>query len=168
MKTLIPLLIVLAISSCVTQKKCNQKFPPNVVTFYKDSIVIKDSLIYKDRIVPYKIPGDTVWQEKPIPVPVELKVDPVYADNTYASAKAWIENARLKLQLTQKDQVIMFKLDSADRVAKHWESRWQNERQTITLPPVKYTPKFWIITGCLFMGSLLAVIAYIILKFFIK
>lgn len=48
--------IMLLCSSCVTQKKCNAKFPPQ--TFIKDSIVFKDTVIYKDTVI--HIPGETL------------------------------------------------------------------------------------------------------------
>jgi hypothetical protein len=140
-----------------------------VVTYYKDSIVIKDSLVYRDRLVPYKIPGDTVWQEKPIPgIPEKINVSPMRLDNTYAFAEAWIENSKLKMKLQQKDQVINFRLDSADRERSHWEYLYKNDKQTITLPPVKYTPKFWTITGSCFIGLIIAGIVFVIFKFFLK
>jgi hypothetical protein len=95
-------------------------------------------------LVPYKIPGDTIWKEKPIPgIPEKINVPPMVLENTYARAQAWIENSKLKMQLEQKDQVITFKLDSADKVSKHWESLYQSSKQTITLPPVKYIPPFY-------------------------
>jgi hypothetical protein len=143
MRIFVVILIALLLgASCATQKRCYTKFPPKTVTVIKDSLVIKDTIIYRDRLVPYKIKGDTVWQEKLIPVPLSLNVSPLVLENTYAIARGWVENSRLKMELIQKDQVITFKLDSADKVAKHWEYRWNNEKQTITLPPVKYTSKF--------------------------
>jgi hypothetical protein len=169
MKTLIPIVILLSLASCVTQKRCYQKFPPQVVTIRHDSIVIKDSLVYRDRLVPYKIPGDTVWKEKPIPgIPEKINVPPMKLENLYAEAQAWIENSMLKMSLRQKDQVINFRLDSADKERSHWEYLYKNEKQTITLPPVKYTPKFWLITGCCFIGLIVAGIGILIFKFFIK
>jgi len=142
MRLLIVILTALLLGSCVTQKRCYTKFPPKTVTVIKDSLVIKDTIIYRDRLVPYKIKGDTVWQEKTIQVPASLNVSPIVLENTYAIARAWIENSKLKMELEQKDQVINFKLDSADKVTKYWEYKWTNEKQTITLPPVRYTSKF--------------------------
>ena len=165
MRTILVFLVVLvSFASCVTQKRCLSKFPPQVVTVRHDSIIIKDSIVYKDRLVPYKIPGDTVWAEKPIPVPVTLNVPPIKLENTYARAEAWIENSKLKMKLEQKDQVIKFKLDSADRERYHWQSKWENEKQIITLPPIKVTPKFWLVTGCLFIGLVVTLIGYVVLK----
>lgn len=165
MKTLIPILIALALASCVTQRRCNSKFPPSTDTQVRDSIIIRDSIIYKDRLVPYKIPGDTIWQDKPIPgIPEKINTAPMRLENTYAIAEAWIENSKLRLKLQQKDQVITFKLDSADRIAKHWEERYREASSVKVLPPEKYTPKFWLITGCMFIGLVLALIVYFVFK----
>jgi len=45
---LVLLFIMLALTSCVTQDKCQRKFPPSVTT--KDSIVFKDSIRIKDSV----------------------------------------------------------------------------------------------------------------------
>lgn len=145
---------ILIVSGCVSQKKCNAKFPPSNNTQVHDSIVIKDSIIYKDRLVPYKIAGDTIWQETPIPgIPEKINTSPIFIENAFAKATAWIENSILKMQLEQKDQVIMFKLDSADKVSKHWESLYNSQKQTITLPPEKFIPKIYknALSICIFI-----------------
>lgn len=55
MKKIILLILILIVSySCVTQKKCNQKFPLKVIT--KDSIVYRTNTIIKDSIIYVKVP----------------------------------------------------------------------------------------------------------------
>lgn len=55
MKKIILLILILIVSySCVTQKRCNQKFPPEVIT--KDSIVYRTNTIIKDSIIYIKVP----------------------------------------------------------------------------------------------------------------
>lgn len=55
MKKIILLILILIVSySCVTQKKCNQKFPPKVIT--KDSIVYRTNTIIKDSVIYVKVP----------------------------------------------------------------------------------------------------------------
>lgn len=144
MRTVVVILTALLLgTSCVTQKRCYNKFPPKTETIIKDSLVIKDTIIYRDRLVPFYIKGETVYKDSIIPgMPEKINTAPIKLENTYAIAEAWIENSKLKMKLQQKDQVIKFKLDSADKVSKHWEYKWTHEKQTITLPPVKYTSKF--------------------------
>jgi len=55
MKKIILLILILIVSySCVTQKKCNQKFPSEVIT--RDSIVYRTNTIIKDSIIYIKVP----------------------------------------------------------------------------------------------------------------
>lgn len=42
------------LAGCVTQRKCNQKFPPIVIT--KDSLVYRTNTIIKDSIIYVKVP----------------------------------------------------------------------------------------------------------------
>ncbi|KKP52079.1 MAG: hypothetical protein UR43_C0015G0015 [candidate division TM6 bacterium GW2011_GWF2_33_332] len=166
-KLLLLAILILFLGSCVTQRKCASKFPPQSVTETKDSIVVKDSIIYRDRDVPYKIPGDTIRKDKPIPgIPEKINISPIILENTYAIAKAWIDNSRLKMELQQKDQVITFKLDSADKVSKHWEYKYKNEKQTIVVKE-KYTPKVFKVAFWLWIFVIVAGLGYVVLRLFV-
>ncbi len=50
MQRIIIIAILFMLASCVTQKRCNEKFPPQVITIQKDSIhyvqITKDSISY--------------------------------------------------------------------------------------------------------------------------
>lgn len=49
-RIIVILAIVLTLASCATQKRCNEKFPPQVIVLQKDSIqyidVVRDSISY--------------------------------------------------------------------------------------------------------------------------
>jgi len=156
------LLLVLIFSSCVTQKKCLQKFPPQIIREVYDSIIIKDSIIYRDIEIEVKIPGDTIEVEKK--VPIKENISPVTVENTYSSAKAWVENSKLKLQLIQKDQLIKYKVDSAIQVAKHWEYRWNIEKQKEVIKE-KYIPKIYSIAFYMWIGVIVIVLLYLGFKY---
>ena len=160
---IISLIVILLFGSCVTQKKCASKFPPQVIRERYDSISIKDSIIYKDRLIPYYIKGDTQFIEKLIPIDVDIS--PIILESSYSIAKAWVTNSKLKLQLEQKDQVIQFKLDSADKISKHWEYRYlqEKEKQT-TVIREKYTSKIHSIALLIVIGELITLIIYITIK----
>ena len=135
-------LTVILLSQCATPKKCLQKFPPEVIRERYDSIVIKDTVIYKDREVPFYIKGDTIEVEKKIPV--KENIAPLTLSNDYAIASAWVENSKLKLSLIQKDQVIKLKLDSADKEVRHWQFQYLKEKESNTHVVVqKFTPKIY-------------------------
>jgi hypothetical protein len=157
------LFVVLSIS-CATQRRCNAKFPPQVIIERNDSIIVKDSIIYRTLEVPIYIKGETITRDSLIPgIPEKINTKPITLENTYAVASAWIENSRLKIKLDQKDQVIKLKLDSADKISKHWEYKYKNEKQVITLPPEKYVPgiiKFFAWVGGIFLLLVALYIAY--------
>jgi hypothetical protein len=46
------LLIIFLLSSCVTQRRCNEKFPP------RESVEVRDSIVYRDTTI--IIPPDTI------------------------------------------------------------------------------------------------------------
>lgn len=163
-KLLFFLFIILIFSSCVTQKKCNSKFPPQTIKERYDSIVYKDTVIYKDREVEVKIPGETVYRDSLIPgIPEKINTKPITLENKYATAKAWIENSKLRLRLDQKDQVITFKLDSADKLVKHWQAEYHKERDKETVT-IKVVPKFYKITAISLFVILLLIGVYIYVK----
>lgn len=135
-------LTVILLSQCATPKKCLQKFPPEVIRERYDSIVIKDTVIYKDREVPFYIKGDTIEVEKKIPV--KENIAPLTLSNDYAIASAWVENSKLKLSLIQKDQVIKLKLDSADKEVRHWQFQYLKEKESNTHVVVqKFVPNIY-------------------------
>jgi len=165
MRNITILIILILFSSCVSQKKCISKFPPETIKVRYDSIVIKDSVIYKDRIINHVIKADTVYKDVIIPVPAELNIPPITSENDYAKAKAWIHNSRLKLQLEQKDQVIQFKLDSADKEVRHWKYQYtlENEKQS-TVIREKFVPKIHSIALLIVITELIVLIIYMYIK----
>jgi hypothetical protein len=169
MKTkLLKLLVLIAFAtlsfSCVTLRKCNAKFPPQTSVITKDSIITKDTIIYRDKIVPYYIKGDTVFAEKKVPVTVDIS--PIWTQTEYASASAWVEGSRLKLQLIQKDQTIKIIIDSAFKEVSHWQAMYNNKEVTKVVTE-KYIPKIvkvfaWI--GGIFLVLVIFYIAYKVFK----
>lgn len=47
------------LTGCITQQKCNDRFPP--VVSVKDSIVYKDSIVEREKLI--TIPADSSWYE---------------------------------------------------------------------------------------------------------
>ena len=135
---LVVLSIVLA--SCSPCKRLARKCPPQIITEVKDSVVYRDTIIYRDRILEIKIPGDTVIVEKT--VPVKEDIFPIRAENDYATASAWVESSKLKLELIQKEQVIKQILQNAEKETIYWKEKYQNEKQTVIIKE-KYIPKIY-------------------------
>ena len=157
------ILIGLFFISCSPCKRLQRKCPPQIIRERYDSICIKDSIIYKDKEVPVYIPGDTVYNDKPISVPAGLNVAPMILENDYALAKAWINNSKLKMQLEQKEQVIKYKVDSAIQIAKHWEYKYTHEKQTEVVKE-RYIPKIYKIALFFTISVIILLGVYVYIK----
>ena len=147
MKQIILLLTLLALMflvGCSPCKRLARKCPPQIETIVKDSIVYKDTIVYRDRIIYDTIPGDTVEVEKLIPIEAKLNVAPIKAEGKYAEATAWVANSMLRLELRQKEQVIIHILDSAEKEVIHWKEAYYSKEVTETIHVTeRFIPKFY-------------------------
>lgn len=89
------IILALLLSSCITQKKCLERFPPQSSI---DSIYIE-----KLKEVPVYMPGDTVNIEVPINCPDQ---DVVFMENSKLRTEIRILNGKLRSQLTIKPDTI--------------------------------------------------------------
>ena len=141
MKTLTLILTVgLLLYGCNPGRYCERHFPPvhdTTVITHTDSVIQ-----YKDHIVPYYLPPDTVYVYKidtlPITVPGKLFLGKtVTASNDFCNAMAWSSiQGRLintHLLLSEKDTTLQFKLDSAVKTVTYWKSKYTtiHERQVV-------------------------------------
>jgi hypothetical protein len=157
-------LIILGILSvsCVTQKRCFNKFPPG-----NDSIVYVtevDSIVIRDTLVLVDIWTETVYDTVEIPCPPPppfYKPKPAYAETSLAKASAWWDYPYIRLELIQKDTTIEIRLESAIREAYFWKTEYIKIKETIK---VKYIPNIYKIAFWLWIGVFIAIIGYIILK----
>jgi|GEM_PF-4442597 hypothetical protein len=144
-KAIIVLTALLLVSSCATEKRCLEKWPPLLVI--KDSVIVRVNTIYRDTVIFIKLPPDTIRVEQNI----DSLMNPLIAESKYAKAVADIYKNRLRLTLTQFDTIIQFKLDSANRVTLFWKEMWETEKQTVIVKD-RYTPvinKFFTPIGIL-------------------
>lgn len=154
-------LIAIMMTACVTQRKCNLKFPPST----ESNIIVKvhDSLSYRDTIIFVKVPGDYKTDSVKIPCPSPAPgyiPDTAYAETSMAYAKAWFLYPNIKLSLTQKDTTIERRFKDALRESYYWKSEYS--KVTVTPAPVKFIPgvyktAFWLWILIIALGlSLLA------------
>ena len=150
------LIFIVVLGSCATQKRCQKRFPPQIVT--KDSIVFKTVEI--EVPVYIHIPGDTV-----------TKVDTVYIDKTtglitsnklfseteYAHAWAQVINSKLFMELIQKDTAIERLIRESIQVKEVYKTK----TKIIKEPYVKWyhTASMWIA-----IPVVLLILAYLIYK----
>ena len=142
MKPILILSTILIMSSCVTQRRCLQKFPPTTDTIRVTEI--RDSIVYKDTTITIHLPGKTVTDSVfiPVEIPSTYKPDTVRAVTQLATATAYLSKlGHLRLDLTQSDTTIYLRLENALKEAYFWRSEY--ERVKMTPPPVKFVPKVY-------------------------
>jgi hypothetical protein len=159
MKYILIILLAFLLLGCVTQKRCNEKFPSQ--SFTKDSIVYKDKLVYKDTTIYVPIPGDTVYKDTLVYVDKFtglVNSKKVYAFTSLAEAIAWVSNSKLYLTLIQKDTTIEVRLDSALKEVTYWKEKYHSSSSVVVKETVK-SPWYmkvlsWIGGVCLVVGGL--------------
>jgi len=124
--------IIAVLSGCATQRRCFEKFPPQVIT--KDSIIQKDTTIYRDTTI--TIPGDTVIIEDSIPCPGVNIFRSLGSKNGRTTASVSIKDNRLRVDC---------KTDSLNMVIKNLTTKikslekYHSEVKIIQAPPkIKY------------------------------
>jgi len=133
-------LIILLLSGCATQKKCNEKFP---VTASKDSIYIETV-----KEVPYYLPGDSVIIE--VPVYDCADQDLILTENGKLKQIISILNGKLTSNTQIKPDTVIIPIKEISTVVKE-----------VKVPtPVKYTPKWIKIFACI--GGVLAGLGLVI------
>ena len=161
MNKLITILIgIFLLSSCVTQKRCLEKFPSTNDTI--KVVTVRDSIVYRDTIVKVYIPGeiriDSV--EIPCPDPGSAYVpDTAKVETDFAVAQAWFKFPKVHIKLTQPDTTLSWRLDNAIKEAYYWKSEY--EKITITPQPVKYIPKIYLISFWILIGMIALVAGYV-------
>lgn len=144
MKTIIQIILIALVvfSSCVTQKKCNQKFPQ--VARY-DSIFIRD--LDTIKIV---LPGDSIKIETKVPC------DDFELTTENGRLKQTIKVINGKLQ-----QILNIKPDTVYR----YTTNTITKTNIVKVPEkIKYVPKFVKIMAWLGGISILITVAYLALK----
>jgi len=144
--------------SCVTQKKCLQKFPPSMDTL--KIIQTKDSIVFKDKPVYFYIKGDTIRDSIFIEVIVDrpLNSDTIIKETSLAIAHAWVKRNFLNLVLMQKDTTIETNLENAIKEAYYWKSEY--EKVTEITQPVKYIPPIYKKALWVCIGLIVLLIAW--------
>lgn len=152
MKIIIAILL-LGMASCVTQKRCFEKFPPQIIT--KDSVILKDTTIYvKQTIV---IPGDSVLIKDSIPCP-----DVEY----HKEAKSPSGKTTAKVDISKGRLTVDCKVDSLNKIIDSLKVQLQtketyHQETKLVEKPVEKTPMWvWFVFG----GVILAFIIGLLIK----
>lgn len=150
MKTIYILLASLMLTSCVTQRVCNKRFPCSQLV--KDSIIEKEKVVIRDTTIEIRIPGKEIHDSIPVPFPVfrdgKLNTKKLTKKTEYSEATAQVRDNMLYLDLTQNDIKINAKITGAIKEATYWKDRYQKE---IIKPPSKWKPDIWSFLAGIFV-----------------
>mgnify|MGYP001045473195 CR=1 FL=1 len=133
MKHIAPILILLTITSCVTQRRCNDKFPPQVTVI--DSTTTRIVTEYRDTTVYVQLPGDTAYQS----ITIRDSAGQIVSGRSelrtsLAYSAAWINSGRLQHVLQQNDTLLPVTVENAIRVT------WERAERFYSRQEVKATP----------------------------
>lgn len=160
MRFILLLLIALLSVSCVTQKACDRKFPPQNIVITKDSIVTRDSIVLKNIEVPVYIKGDTVSKSDTVFITTKPNSKPVFVETSFAKATAQVINGKLTLELTQKDT--LFKVEALAKESYYWKEKYK-EASSQKVVREKYVPLLYKILS--FIG--LIALIFIIIRIYV-
>lgn len=170
MKNFILILLIVVSSSCVTQKKCTNKFPPT--ESFRIETVTKDSVVYRDTTIYVNVPGKEVIIEKPVEVkspttgkPIEtlVDIDTMSINNYYYTALAWVNNSIMGMQLTPK--IEMFELQTKYmQLYKIKDTKSEKE----IVREVKVVPRLYKIAFIIVVLEIIIVLMYLCIRAFFK
>jgi hypothetical protein len=132
MKTILFLLLIVTLSGCVTQKRCNRKFPPKTETIYIETVVEKIITKYRDTTIYVELPAKEIINTVYVPTPIDFKSDTVFAYGDYSSAKAWVARQKLQIKLNEGGK-LKVDLNNAIRETTYWKEKYLTDKQTVTV-----------------------------------
>ena len=166
---LLTIVLLIILTGCATQRRCNDKFPPVSSTNVKDSTVITyqtryyDTTIYKVVEIPKYIVRDSVVIQY---VNGVYYFKPLMLKGQYSTATVWVEKQTLKGQLEEGGWLpITLKLQMAEKTIKELRSQVS---QTVTVKEVKYIPKYVKVFGWIGFGCVVLLLIYIGILVFVK
>jgi hypothetical protein len=164
MRILIIIILAVLATGCVTKKRCADKYPPETHIEYREVIVEKEIIKYRDTTIYVELPPVEIEKSVIIEVPVTLYVAPIEAVGKYSSARAWIASQRLHLDLKEGGTLEVELKDAIKEIERLRTTNTNNTSKEVVRVP--YTPKFWIITGWIGIIFIILVLIWIYKKFF--
>lgn len=115
------LILSLSLISCVTQRRCFEKYPPET----RIDTIVKDTTIFHDTIVFYHLSSDTVFKtildtlEVKLQQPITYRSDTLKIASKLSIAYTWLnlDNNIIQrsLKVIDKDTTLLIRLDRAIR-----------------------------------------------------
>ncbi len=163
-KLIILLLIAATFTGCITEKRCNSKFPPEIMVIRKDSIIRETKTIYNDTTVYVQLPAESVINTEYVYIKGDqIYFKPSYLKTSFAESRAYIENNRLQHTLTQNDTLLPVTIKNAVRLTWERAERYFNQTETKVVEK-KFVPLIYKI----FAGFGLLSLIYFCVNLYIK
>jgi hypothetical protein len=141
------LLILLVLSSCITEQKCYDKFPPRI---FVDTVTV-DSIAYRDTLI--FIPGDTIIFEMPDLCP-DMDTVVVFKEG--------------KVRVVRRDSILTFDYEQKEReFTAKLKDKYKSTiiTKTITIrEPIPFWKMFFFYLGIFFLIGLLIFLIWISLS----
>jgi len=167
---ILAMIVVIMLTGCTTQRRCNDKFPQVSSTAIRDSIVITHETRFKDSIIfqIVKIPKYEVRDSVVIRYQGEI-LEKLYLAGRYSSVWCWVENSFLKGKLTEGGYI---ELESKIKVQQDVITKLQNSSSETVKVVTEYRTKPFVKYLAWFGGSVLILlilyVAYRIVKVYFK
>ena len=105
MKYLLFILVAVLFSSCLTQRRCAEKFPPQIVT---ETETVKE-IVYRDTTIYIHVPADTVYLTDTMYIYVtsqgyQTRLSELHTDLSWSTAQ--VVDGRLRHEIFQKEMEI--------------------------------------------------------------
>ena len=124
----------------------------------KDSVIIKESIIYRDTLIPV-IVKDTTVQDRAV------LTDTAQAETDLAKANAWLESDSLRLTITNKpDPVPPVKATIPEKARTETKTLIRTEVKTIEINRLTKWQKAMISLGYVFIGICLLGVIWLLCK----
>jgi len=151
---LISIIALLTMASCVTEKRCSRKFPPNEssktdsIYIYKELVKWKDTIIYKDL--------PPVIIERYVDVKDTLKLI-----GNYSKALSWVSGGKLQGRLNEgiRPVKIEYKIKEVEVIKEIVKTEYE-----VKIHNVKYIPNYIKILLTIGGFSALILLALIFIK----
>lgn len=174
MKILIYLIVIISLSSCMTvnrvKKNCDL-FASVCVVDTKTETVIRDTTIYRDRLIPVNVKSDPVIIRDTIKItnnnnnPIhdaKAGIDPIHKEEGLIIADVWVEDNILFVDVRLKDSTILVAVHDTIFVEKAIKET--TTEKTIVPPPEQYVAWYHKLSFRIVLFGIIFAIGYAVMK----
>jgi hypothetical protein len=155
--------VALLMSGCVTQKRCEQKFPPQIITI--DSVITKTETIYRDTTIFIELPGDTIRDTVEVTVKEGIANSrPSIHETDLAWSMAQVVNGFLQHELIQKDSTLARVIENAIRESATTTDKTKLVTKIVEKNYITSWQWFQIWLGRLLMALAAMFVGYVIIR----